>query len=176
MLISLSFSLKMQISKFGELRFTLVDLTGVIGKAAQYIMPSTFDLIMKTCIFSVKLSDNKHVELQNQYSRLMRGFTGDVVGGTEEVKDTRTILKDDGILANGTETLIVCGHAVGKANSLLSWIVNLIWTKVISSGAIFEIWRLVKSLFSGLLLDVVELAKSTGTKNILIKNYIHSFF
>ena len=158
----------MCICEYGELHFKLADLTGVAGQAARVIMPSTLNLIMSTCTFKVKLSDGQHDELRNEYSIVVKdgtkqATTADKALESQEIEADAVRLEGEEIqtsfpsffsssspsssTSKGVESIIVCGFAKGRAKSILSWIVSVIWAKVVASGAIFEIWLLLFNLF-----------------------------
>ena len=181
------------ICEYGELYFKLADFTGVVGQAARFIMPSTLNLIMSTCTFKIKLSDGCHEKLKNEYSTVIKegvkqpekdktSENAKMEEITSDTKDEQMPTSSSGLCTSpsssavslrvrqkGTQSIILCGFAKGRAKSMLSWVVSLIWAKVVASGAIFEIWLLVFNLFSGMLLDLVELSKtieSTDTSNV----------
>jgi hypothetical protein len=159
------------IPSLGELRLQLFDVAGFAGRAARILFPSTVKQIMDYCSLVLRLGDVEGLPgILKEFSTLFTandnedGKEGDAseAGSADKDDDLPNSCKSSLLSSSSRRNLpsvFICGHARCKSRSLLTWVVHLIWTKVVESNAIFEIWRLIFVLFSALLADVLKLAK-----------------
>lgn len=165
-----------RIPSFGELRLQLFDVAGFAGRAASILFPSTVKQLMDSCSLVMRLGDVEGVPgILQEFSALFTA-TDNEVGKEGDEKEVADADKEDRLASacksaslssssrSDHPSVFICGHARCKSRSLLTWVVHLIWTKVVESNAIFEIWRLIFVLFSALLADVLQLAKKISPK------------
>jgi len=146
----------------GVLQLHLFDIAGIAGRAARLLFPTSMKLLMDTCSITMRLGDFEGVpEMLSTYSSLFAGSEkSDDAASKEGTGEECASSSSKGTSATrDLPSVFVCCHARCKARSVLTWIAHLIWTKLVESNAIFEIWKLVFTLFSALLTDVLQLAK-----------------
>ena len=118
-------------------------------------------MMMNSCVFSAKLSDLADDSLLPEYFSMITAETA-IESTTQSSKTTSScnIPVDSANTGRfATESLTICGFAMGKSSGLLSWVVKAVWGRIVSSQAIFEIWRMIFSLFSAFLQDIIVLSK-----------------
>ena len=99
-------------------------------------------LITSSCVINFKLGKQNDTSVMSSYSSIMRGksSSSEPVEEQEQEQDVKTQSPEsvpdntDTMLARDdeeTQSLSVYGHAVGKTSSFLSWLLLIIWNKIV---------------------------------------------
>lgn len=86
---------------------------------------------MSSCVFNIKLGQLSDTSLMSTYSSILLAKSSETTGETNVNEQIENVAAVDHSTYN-SETLTVCGHGIGKAASFLSWLVNIIWSRLVS--------------------------------------------